>query len=103
MDEDKKGDVQPTTSDSPQTVNTLTEPEPLKEQARSHQYCAVYGCDMMDENTSVAKPVENDPPNMEIVSFPVAAKVCETLENSSLQEFNPLNDSEPYLKIDMTN
>ena len=37
-----------------------------------------------------------------MVNFPIAAKVCETMSNSSLQEFNPLNDSEPNLEFDMT-
>ena len=37
-----------------------------------------------------------------MVNFPIAAKVCETMSTSSLQEFNPLNDSEPNLEFDMT-
>ena len=36
-----------------------------------------------------------------MVNFPIAAKVCETTSNSSLHEFNPLNDSEPNLEFDM--
>ena len=36
-----------------------------------------------------------------MVNFPIAAKACETTSNSSLQEFNPLNDSEPNLEFDM--
>ena len=41
-------------------------------------------------------------PKEDMVNFPIAAKVCETMSNSSLQEFNPLNDSEPNLEFDMT-
>ena len=37
-----------------------------------------------------------------MVNFPIAAKVCETMSKSSLQEFNPLNASEPNLEFDMT-
>ena len=36
------------------------------------------------------------------VSFPIAAKVCETSINSKLQDFNPLNETEPNLEFDMT-
>ena len=49
---------------------------------------------MHGENASIQE--------QEIVKFPVVAKVCETTSNSSLQEFNPLNDSEPNLEFDMT-
>ena len=58
---------------------------------------------MTDENTNTLKSSEESPPEAGIVSFPAAAKVCEMSENSSLQEFNPLNDSEPNLEFDMTN
>ena len=37
-----------------------------------------------------------------MISFPISAKVCETTSKSSLQDFNPLNDSEPNLEFDMT-
>ena len=103
MSEDKNGDTQQTPLDIPQITNTTTEPEPPKEQYENRQHCAIHGCDVSDENTSISKSVENDPINTEIVSFPVAAKVCETSNNSSLHEFNPLNDSEPNLEFDMSN
>ena len=48
---------------------------------------------MTDEDTNTLKSSEESPPEVGIVSFPAAAKVCETSENSSLHEFNPLNDS----------
>ena len=57
---------------------------------------------MTDENTNIPKSMEKDPADMEIVSFPEAAKVCEITKDSSLQDFNPLNDSEPNLEFDMT-
>ena len=41
-------------------------------------------------------------PEQDMVNFPIATKVCETTSNSSLQEFNSLNDSEPNLEFDMT-
>ena len=47
------------------------------------------------------KTKENSVSEQEDVSFPIAAKVCEMPENSSLQDFNPLNDSEPNLEFDM--
>ena len=66
------------------------------------QYCAVHGCDVMDENTCTSKPNDEPAPELETVPFPIAGKVCETPGSSSLQEFNPLNDSEPNLEFDMT-
>ena len=65
------------------------------------QSYAVQGCE-------VTRPQENTPSEGAItskedkVSFPEAAKVCETASNSTLQEFNLLNDSEPNLEFDMT-
>ena len=58
---------------------------------------------MTDENKNISTLPVDTGSEMEIVSFPTAAKVCETTEDSSLQEFNPLNDSEPNLEFDMTN
>ena len=69
----------------------------------NQQYCVVHGCDVMDENTCASKSEEVSVPEQETVSFPIAAKVCETPGNSSLQDFNPLNGSEPNLEFDMTN
>ena len=37
-----------------------------------------------------------------MINFPIAAKICETTNTSSLQDFNPLNDSEPNLEFDVT-
>ena len=65
------------------------------------QYCAVHGCEVM--NTKNDTQSENpNLPEQDMVNFPIAAKVCETTSTSSLQEFNPLNDSEPNLEFDMT-
>ena len=53
-------------------------------------------------NTKNDIQIENPTlPEQDMVNFPIAAKVCETTSNSSLQEFNPLNDSEPNLEFDM--
>ena len=65
------------------------------------QYCAVHGCEVMYTNNNGQS--ENPTlPEQNTVNFPIAAKVCETASNSSLHEFNPLNDSEPNLEFDMT-
>ena len=65
------------------------------------QYCAVHGCKVTNTKNNVQS--ENPTlPEQDMVNFPIAAKVCETMSNSSLQEFNPLNDSEPNLEFDMT-
>ena len=64
------------------------------------QYCAVHGCEVTNTKNDVQS--ENPTlPEQDMVNFPIAAKVCETTCNSSLQEFNPLNDSEPNLEFDM--
>ena len=64
------------------------------------QYCAVHGCEVMHTNNNGQS--ENPTlPEQDTVNFPIAAKVCETMSNSSLHEFNPLNDSEPNLEFDM--
>ena len=65
------------------------------------QYCAVHGCEV----TNIKTDTKSDNPilpEQDMVNFPIAAKVCETTSTSSLQEFNPLNDSEPNLEFDMT-
>ena len=65
------------------------------------QYCAVHGCEVTNTKNDIQS--ENPTlPKQDMVNFPIAAKVCETTSNSSLQEFNPLNDSEPNLEFDMT-
>ena len=65
------------------------------------QYCAVHGCEVTNTKNDVQS--ENPTlPKQDMVNFPIATKVCETTSNSSLQEFNPLNDSEPNLEFDMT-
>ena len=65
------------------------------------QYCAVHGCEV--KNTKNDTQSENPTlSEQDMVNFPIAAKVCETASTSSLQEFNPLNDSEPNLEFDMT-
>ena len=64
------------------------------------QYCAAHGCEAMHTNNN--RQSENPTlPEQDTVNFPIAAKVCETTSNSSLCEFNPLNDSEPNLEFDM--
>ena len=64
------------------------------------QYCAVYSCEVTHTNNNGQS--ENPTlPEQDTVNFPIAAKVCETTSNSSLHEFNPLNDSEPNLEFDM--
>ena len=65
------------------------------------QYYAVHSCEVTDTKNN--KQSENPTlPEQDIVNFPIAAKVCETMSNGSLQEFDPLNDSEPNLEFDMT-
>ena len=67
----------------------------------NNQYCAVHGCEVMNTKNDV----QSENPTLleqDMVNFPIAAKVCETMSNSSLQEFNPLNDSGPNLEFDMT-
>ena len=66
------------------------------------QYCAVHGCDMTDTSNNEPTIENSTLQEPEIVNFPVVTKVCETASNSSLHEFNPLNDSEPNLEFDMT-
>ena len=65
------------------------------------QYCAVHGCEVTNAKTDT---ISDNPilPEQDLVNFPIAAKVCETTSTSSLQEFNPLSESEPNLEFDMT-
>ena len=64
------------------------------------QYCAVHGCEVTNtKNETQSKTSTLLEQNM--VNFPIAAEVCETASKSNLQEFNPLNDSEPNLEFDM--
>ena len=64
------------------------------------QYCAVHGCEVTNTKNDIQS--ENPTlPEQNMVNFPIAAKVCETTSNSSLQEFNTLNDSESNLEFDM--
>ena len=79
----------PSNTDSPTTSSATA------------QYCAIHGCEVTQpqEKTPSECPIT---PKEDNVSFPKAAKVCETSSNSTLQEFNPLNDSEPNLEFDMT-
>ena len=103
MDQNKHEDTEPIPLDTPQTTTTTTDPESPKEQDETQQYCAIHGCNVMDENTNIPKSAEKGfHQNIKIVSFPKAAKVCATSKDSSLQDFNPLNDSEPNLEFDMT-
>ena len=65
------------------------------------QYCAVHSCKVTHTNNNGQS--ENPTlPEQDTMNFPIAAKVCETTSNSSLHEFNPLNDSEPNSEFDMT-
>ena len=100
---DKQTEIQQPLSHLPQIASVPDESVNAKETDNNWQYFAVHGCDMMDENSHTLKLSEETPTEAGMVSFPHAAKVCEMLENSSLQEFNPLNDSEPNLEFDMTN
>ena len=92
-------------------TNTISTPPPVGQSSQNNdvpatnpdttQYCAVHGCEVMHTNTT--EQSENPTlPKQDMVNFPIAAKVCETTSNSSLHEFNPLNDSEPNLEFDMT-
>ena len=65
------------------------------------QYCAVHGCEVTQPQETASSECPNTSKD-DNVSFPKAAKVCETSSNSTLQEFNPLKDSEPNLEFDMT-
>ena len=65
------------------------------------QYCAVHGCEVTQPQETASSECPNTSKD-DNVSFPKAAKVCETSSNNTLQEFNPLNDSEPNLEFDMT-
>ena len=64
------------------------------------QYCAVHSCEVTHTNNN-GQSKNPTLPEQDMVNFPIAAKVCETTSNSSLHEFNPLNDSEPNLEFDM--
>ena len=67
------------------------------------QYCAVHGCEVPDTKNNVQSDNDNPTPSeQEMINFPIAAKICETTNTSSLQDFNPLNDSEPNLEFDVT-
>ena len=89
----EKAETQQTPSNLPQTASLPDKSAVAGETDKNWQYCAVHGCDMTDEDTNTLKSSEESPPEVGIVSFPAAAKVCETSENSSLHEFNRLNDS----------
>ena len=91
-------------------TNTIITPPPVGQPLQNNdvtsmtpdttQYCAVHGCEVMHKNNNGQS--ENPTlPEQDMVNFPIAAKVCETTSNSSLHEFNPLNDSEPNLEFDM--
>ena len=92
-------------------TNTITTPPQVGQPSQNNdvpamtldttQHCAVHGCKVMYTNNNGQS--ENPTlPEQDTVNFPIAAKVCETMRNSSLHEFNPLNDSEPNLEFDMT-
>ena len=92
-------------------TNTITTPPPVGQPSQNNdvpattldttQHCAVHGCEVTHTNNN--EQSENPTlPEQDTVNFPIAAKVCKTTRNSSLHEFNPLNDSEPNLEFDMT-
>ena len=91
-------------------TNTITTPPSVGQVSQNNdvsattpdntQYCAVHGCKVMHtkNNGQSENPTLSE---QDTVNFPIAAKVCETMSNSSLHKFNPLNDSEPNLEFDM--
>ena len=92
-------------------TNTIITPPPVGQPSQNNdvpattpdttQYCAVHGCKVTHTNNNGQS--ENPTlPEHDTVNFLIAAKVCETTSNSSLHEFNPLNDSEPNLEFGMT-
>ena len=92
------------------TTNVFTslpvEPSPQRDEeiattTDSKQYCAVHGCEVLDTKNNVQSD-NPTPSEQEMINFPIAAKNCETTNMSSLQDFNPLNDSEPNLEFDVT-
>ena len=94
------------------TTNGFTslhaEPSPQRDEevattTGSKQYCAVHGCKVPDTKNIVQCDNDNPTPSeQEMINFPIAAKICKTTNTSSLQDFNPLNDSEPNLEFDVT-
>ena len=92
-------------------TNTIITPPPVGQPSQNNdvpattpdttQYCSVHGCEVTHTNNN-GQSVNPTLPEQDTVNFPIAAKVCETTSNSSLREFNPLNDSEPNLEFDMT-
>ena len=68
------------------------------------EYCAVHGCNVTEEvkneHTSTTEMIEL---HSSSITFPTASSVCETLTTSTLQKFNPLEESEPNLDLYMTN
>ena len=91
-------------------TNTITSPPSVGQASQNNdvsattpdntQYCAVHGCKVMHtkNNGQSENPTLSE---QDTVNFPIAAKVCETMSNSSLHKFNQLNDSEPNLEFDM--
>ena len=92
-------------------TNTIITPPPVGQPLQNNyvpakipdttQYCSVHGCEVTHTNNN-GQSVNPTLPEQDTVNFPIAAKICKTTSNSSLREFNPLNDSEPNLEFDMT-
>ena len=96
----------PTTGDTPDSSQPNIEPvEPEICSNMPSTSTATPTVDVTDmEPPKVPPPAEtqtNDSSNAP-VAFPLAAKVCKTLVESELLDFNPLIDSEPNLEFDMT-
>ena len=97
--------MQPVPMNNHQTTNTTIHAELLVEPGITDKYVVTDELNMRVGNIELLKlpkPVDNDPSDNNPVPFPVAAKVCETSQESSLIDFNLLNDSEPNLEFDMT-
>ena len=65
-------------------------------------YCALHGCKISADDTIITNNDANGKQTMEI-SFPTAISVCKPSDTSTLNTFNPLEESEPNLDLCMTN
>ena len=66
------------------------------------EYCALHGCKISPNDTFITNEAPNGEHNTDI-NFPNASEVCKVSDDSTLNIFNPLEESEPNLDLCMTN
>ena len=95
--------VQNPTVEKASTEPTKT-PVDIQEETdnKNIEYCALHGCKISANDTIITNEDLNGEHTKEI-NFPTALTVCKPSDNSTLNSFNPLEESEPNLDLCMTN